>query len=243
MERETDAAALAASRHDPAARFYHGTRATLRAGDAIAPADSPERESYVHLSPSLDAAIWEAEIAEGDGPARVYVVEPTGSVENAAAVSGSTPPRHPWMSYRSRAPLRIVREVTDWPLYHGTRADLEPGDLIQPGQPANYGSRPRTANFVYCARTLDAAVWGAELAAGDGRGRIYTVEPLGAVEDDPNLTNQRFRGNPTKSFRSREPLRVTGEVAEWQGHSFEAIEAMKEGLARLAKLGVEPLDD
>jgi hypothetical protein len=96
---------------------------------------------------------------------------------------------------------------------------------------------------VYFARTLDAAVWGAELAVGEGRGRIYTVEPLGPVEDDPNLTNKRFRGNPTKSFRSREPLRVTGEVAQWQGHSPQAIEAMREGLARLAQLGIEPLDD
>jgi hypothetical protein len=220
-------------------RFYHGTRAELRPGDAIAPTADP----YVYLSPNLDAAIWEAEIAEGDGPARVYVVEPRGPIEDAAAAAGATPPRHPWMAYRSREPLRVVREVADWPLYHGTRADLEPGDLIEPGQIANYGSQPRTANFVYFARTLDAAVWGAELAAGEGRGRIYTVEPLGPVEDDPNLTNKRFRGNPTKSFRSRAPLRVTGEVTQWQGHSAEALEAMKQGLARLAKLGVEPLDD
>jgi hypothetical protein len=228
---------------DHAAVFYHGTRAALRPGDTIEPADVRARQPYVHLTPNLDAAIWEAEIAVGDALARVYVVEPTGPIENAAGATGAAPPHHPWMSYRARTPLRVVREITDWPLYHGTRADLRPGDLIEPGQPANYGSRPRTANFVYFARTLDAAAWGAELASGEGRERIYTVEPLGPIEDDPNLTNKRFRGNPTKSFRSREPLRVTGEVTHWQGHSPEALEAMKQGLARLEQLGVEPLDD
>jgi rifampin ADP-ribosylating transferase len=90
---------------------------------------------------------------------------------------------------------------------------------------------------------LDAAIWGAELAAGEEPGRIYLVEPTGEIEDDPNLTNMRFRGNPTKSFRSRAPLRVTGELRAWTGHRPEAIRAMKEGLARLKQEGVEPDDD
>ncbi|HXN32910.1 MAG TPA: NAD(+)--rifampin ADP-ribosyltransferase [Polyangiaceae bacterium] len=137
----------------------------------------------------------------------------------------------------------MTGEVTEWLHYHGTRADLQPGDLIKPGHVSNFGATDRTANCVYFTRTLDAAAWGAELALGDGRGRIYTVEPTGPVEDDPNLTNKKFRGNPTKSFRSREPLRITGEIVDWQGHATEAIQAMKDGLERLKQLGVEAIDD
>ncbi|MFO7695128.1 MAG: NAD(+)--rifampin ADP-ribosyltransferase [Vicinamibacterales bacterium] len=126
--------------------------------------------------------------------------------------------------------------------YHGTRADLKPGDLIGPGYTSNYGRRKR-ANFVYLTATLDAATWGAELAVGEGPGRIYVVEPTGPIEDDPNLTDKKFPGNPTKSYRSPEPLRVTGEVTEWQGHSPEALKAMKDNLERLKRLGVEAIDD
>ena len=97
--------------------------------------------------------------------------------------------------------------VTEWSLYHGTRADLKPGDLIGPGYSSNYGKRTK-ASYVYLNRTLDAATWGAELAAGEGPGRIYLVEPTGAIEDDPDLTDKKFRGNPTKAHRSLEPLRV-----------------------------------
>ena len=130
----------------------------------------------------------------------------------------------------------------DIPLYHGTRADLNPGDLIRPGYNTNYGTGKK-ANHVYLTGTLDAAVWGAELAQGEGRGRIYIVEPTGPIMDDPNLTDKRFPGNPTKSYRSREPLRVTGEVTDWQGHSPEALQAMKDGLEELKRQGIEAIDD
>jgi rifampin ADP-ribosylating transferase len=120
---------------------------------------------------------------------------------------------------------------------------LRPGDLIKPGHAANFGASERKANHVYMARTLDAAKWGAELAAGEGPGRIYIVEPTGPIEDDPNLTDKKFRGNPTKSFRSREPVRVVGEVSEWQGHSVESVKAMKDGLARLEERGAAVIDD
>ncbi|MDQ3920438.1 MAG: NAD(+)--rifampin ADP-ribosyltransferase [Acidobacteriota bacterium] len=146
------------------------------------------------------------------------------------------------MSCYSREPLRVTGEVTEWTLYHGTRADLKPGDLIEPGYTSNYGKRTKAA-YVYLTRTLDAATWGAELAAGEGPGRIYMVEPTGPIEDDPNLTDKRFRGNPTKSYRSRDPLRVTGEVMDWKGHSPEALKAMKDGLERLEQLGVEAIED
>jgi hypothetical protein len=226
-------------------RFYHGARAELSPGDIIEPGPPQDTGGsdvgYVYVTPDLDAAIWGAELAAGEGPGRVYRVEPTGAVEDASDTSDR--PAHPWMSWRSREALRIIAEVTEWPLYHGTRADLEPGDLIEPGHSANFGGSPREANYVYVTRTLDAAKWGAELAAGEGPGRIYIVEPMGPVEDDPNLTDQRFRGNPTKSFRSREPMRVVGEVVGWQGHSPAAIETMKESLERLNEGGIEPMDD
>ena len=126
--------------------------------------------------------------------------------------------------------------------FHGTKAKLSPGDLIEPGYSPNFGKLDRTTTYVYLTGTLDAATWGAELALGEGSGRIYFVEPTGPIEDDPNLTDQKFPGNPTKSYRSREPLRVTGEVTEWQGHSAEALKAMKDNLERLEREGVEPID-
>src|SRR5689334_1788534 len=111
--------------------------------------------------------------------------------------------------------------------YHGTKAELKAGDLIAPGYTSNYGSR-KQAKFVYLSATLEAAIWGAELAVGEGRGKIYIVEPTGPIEDDPNLTNKRFPGNPTQSYRSRDAFRVLGEVSEWEGHSAERLKEMRE---------------
>ncbi len=138
--------------------------------------------------------------------------------------------------------MAATDEPTAERYYHGTRADLRPGDLIGPGYRSNYGTR-RQANFIYFTATLDAATWGAELAVGDGPGRIYVVEPTGPMMDDPNLTDKKFPGNPTKSYRSREPLRVTGEVTEWQGHAPEVLQAMKDNIARLKAQGIEAIDD
>ncbi|WOD42027.1 NAD(+)--rifampin ADP-ribosyltransferase [Nodosilinea sp. E11] len=136
----------------------------------------------------------------------------------------------------------MTGEVTEWTLYHGTRADLKPGDLIEPGYRSNYGKQTKAA-YVYLAATLDAATWGAELALGEGPGRIYIVEPTGPITDDPNLTDKRYPGNPTKSYRSREPLRVTGEITAWQGHSPEQPKAMQDSLERLKQLGIEAIED
>ena len=127
--------------------------------------------------------------------------------------------------------------------YHGTKADLEPGDLIEAGRTPNFGKQDRTTRHIYLTGTLDAAIWGAELALGEGPGRIYEVEPTGPIEDDPNLTDKRYPGNPTKSYRSRQPLRVLGEIAGWQGHTPEALKAMRDGLERLEREGVEAIDD
>jgi hypothetical protein len=126
--------------------------------------------------------------------------------------------------------------------YHGTKADLNVGDLIAPGFASNYGTRKQAA-FVYLTATLDAAIWGAELAVGEGRGRIYIVEPTGTFEDDPNLTNKRFPGNPTKSYRSRSPVRVVGEIVEWTGHSADRLREMRDHLEKLKQQGIEAIEE
>ena len=138
--------------------------------------------------------------------------------------------------------MTATDEMIPQQFYHGTRADLKPGDLIVPGYNSNYGKRNK-AVYVYLTATLDAATWGAELALGEGPGRIYMVEPTGPIMDDPNLTDKKYPGNPTKSYRSREPLRVTGEVTDWQGHSPEALKAMKDHIERLRQLGIEAIED
>jgi hypothetical protein len=132
---------------------------------------------------------------------------------------------------RGACPLSATDEVISGPFYHGTKADLKPGDLITPGHRSNYGHGERKSVWVYMSATLSA--WGAELAAGDGPGRIYIVEPTGPFEDDPDLTDKKFPGNPTKSYRSRAPLRVVAEVTDWEGHSPEEIKAMMDGRDRV----------
>jgi hypothetical protein len=126
--------------------------------------------------------------------------------------------------------------------FHGTKADLKIGDLIEAGFNSNYGQR-KNAKYIFLTATLDAAIWGAELALGDGRERIYLVEPTGAIEDDPDLTDKKFPGNPTKSYRSLHPFKVVGEVINWQVHPAEQVKAMKEGLAKLKEQRIESLND
>ena len=125
--------------------------------------------------------------------------------------------------------------------FHGTRADLKPGDLIAVGHRSNF-TDVKPLSWVYFAATLDAAIWGAELAAGNRPERIYVVEPTGPIMDDPNLTDKKFAGNPTLSYRSREPLRVIAEVTNWQGHSPERLKQMKEGVARARAEGTAIID-
>ncbi|MBT0995545.1 NAD(+)--rifampin ADP-ribosyltransferase [Cellulomonas sp. DKR-3] len=139
--------------------------------------------------------------------------------------------------------LPTADEVDDaGPFFHGTKAALQVGDVLEPGRSSNYGSR-RTAQFVYLTATMDAATWGAELAQGDAPGRIYVVEPLGRIENDPNLTDQRFPGNPTRSYRTRDPLRVVGEVEHWEGHPADVLQAMLDHLRALDEQGIEAIED
>ncbi|MHC1723871.1 MAG: NAD(+)--rifampin ADP-ribosyltransferase [Aminipila sp.] len=136
----------------------------------------------------------------------------------------------------------MSKENITGPFYHGTKANLKIGDLLKPGYSSNYGQRKK-ANFVYLTATLDAAIWGAELAVGDGPGRIYQVEPTGIIEDDPNLTDKKFPGNPTKSYRTKQPLTVVSEVMDWDGHSPEVLQKMRDQLNELKQHGIEAIND
>jgi rifampin ADP-ribosylating transferase len=130
----------------------------------------------------------------------------------------------------------FVYDTTTRRFYHGTKADLKTGDLLEPRYSSNYTDRK--SPWIYFSETLHAATWGAELAKGEGPGRIYQVEPTGSFVDDPNVTDRKYRGNPTRSYRSLEPLRILSEVLDWSGHSPEEIQAMKDAIA-----GKEPIDD
>lgn len=122
---------------------------------------------------------------------------------------------------------------------HGTRADLAVGEMLVPGRESNFEDG-RVMNYAYFTATLDAATWGAELVSGEVPGRIYVVEPTGKFEDDPDVTDKKFPGNPTRSFRSRETLRVVGELVGWVGHSPEKLSAMR---AALEQVGTGQIED
>jgi rifampin ADP-ribosylating transferase len=144
--------------------------------------------------------------------------------------------------------VSALREPVAFELYkagvylHGTKADLAVGDLLVSGRQSNF-EHSRTMNYIYFTATLDAATWGAELATGEGPGRIYMVEPTGEFEDDPNLTDKKFAGNPTQSFRTREPLRVVGELVDWVGHSPEKLAAMRTAVAKSQRNGSTQIED
>ena len=132
------------------------------------------------------------------------------------------------------------------PFYHGTKSTFEVGEELIPGQGSNF-QEGRVSNNTYFTALVDTAVWGAELATalagGGGRGHIYVVEPTGPFEDDPNVTNKRFPGNVTQSYRTRHPLRVVGEVETWEGHSPEVLKGMLDHLAMLREQGLDVIED
>jgi rifampin ADP-ribosylating transferase len=132
------------------------------------------------------------------------------------------------------------------PFFHGTRVALQVGDELVPGRVSNF-QRGRVMNNIYFTALLETAAWGAELAAalagGDQRGHVYQVEPTGPFEDDPNVTNKRFSGNLTQSYRSRHPLRITRQVHDWQGHDRETLDAMLSSLRHLREQGRDVIED
>lgn len=128
------------------------------------------------------------------------------------------------------------------PFFHGTKAVLQLGDLLEPKNKSNF-EEGRISNYIYFTATLDAAKWGAELAQGEGRERIYLVEPIGTFENDPNLTDKRFPGNPTRSYRSSSPLKVVAELAHWERHPKETIDQMLANLQKLQNEGEAEIED
>lgn len=124
---------------------------------------------------------------------------------------------------------------------HGTKADLKLGDLLEAGYNSNFGKQDN-AKYIYFTATLDPAVWGAELAVGERKERIYLIEPTGPIEEDPNLTNQKYKGNPSMSYRSKHPLKIVGEVTIWDSHPSEQIKAMREGIAKLDSQGIRAIE-
>ena len=122
--------------------------------------------------------------------------------------------------------------MDEGPFFHGTKADLREGDLLKAGFRSNY--RPEVVmNHIYFTALPNGAGLAAELAAGEGAPRVYAVEPTGPFEDDPNVTDKKFPGNPTRSYRSSSPLRVVGEITDWTRQTPEALQVWKERLAAL----------
>ncbi|MEZ5097000.1 MAG: NAD(+)--rifampin ADP-ribosyltransferase [Nocardioides sp.] len=122
--------------------------------------------------------------------------------------------------------------LDEGPFFHGTKADLQVGELLTAGFRSNY--RPEVVmNHIYFTALVDGAGLAAELAAGEGAPRVYAVEPMGGFENDPNVTDKKFPGNPTRSYRSREPLRVVGEVTDWPRLTPEALQSWRDRLAAI----------
>jgi rifampin ADP-ribosylating transferase len=132
------------------------------------------------------------------------------------------------------------------PFLHGTKAELQPGDELVAGRSSNF-QEGRVMKHIYFTTLESTAAWGAQLAAAlaglDSRGHVYAVEPLGPFEDDPNVTDKRFPGNPTESYRTQHALRVLHEVEDWSPHPPEALQAMLESLAKLREQGLDVIED
>jgi hypothetical protein len=132
------------------------------------------------------------------------------------------------------------------PFYHGTKAVIPVGTELVPGFGSNYQAE-RVSNNIYFTALVETAAWGAELASalggGPGRGHIYVVEPQGPFEDDPNVTDKRFPGNPTQSYRTHHALRVLAELEEWEGHPPEVLAGMLDSLAQLREQGLDVIED
>jgi hypothetical protein len=147
----------------------------------------------------------------------------------------------------SHVPVTVEHcDHVEGPFFHGTKHAFEVGDQVVAGRPSNFQGG-RVSNHVYFAALLEPAIWGAELAtaltASEAGGHVYVVEPTGPFEDDPNVTNKRYPGNPTRSYRTRHPMRVVHEVHDWEGHPPEILQGMLDGLARLRDRGLDLIED
>lgn len=125
-----------------------------------------------------------------------------------------------------------IKILDNGPFYHGTKADLKIGDFLTAGFRSNYHSDV-IMNHVYFTSLVNGAGLAAEIIAGKGLPRVYIVEPTGSFEDDPNVTDKKFPGNPTKSYRSKEPLKIIGEITDWKRLTPEEYKMWQERLANL----------
>jgi rifampin ADP-ribosyltransferase/immunity protein 5 of polymorphic toxin system len=249
----TDAHRAGSEAPTDAARF-----AAYAAGDAAAAAylhPLAKATQVRHILGAAAHAARAAEVSRGDDPVVAeYVI--TAAAKRADPVVHDVLSRYPRAEGgRSRVtaliqrldgmlrdPAPAPRVVDDpGPFFHGTKADLRPGDLLTPGWRSNYGTR-KVANHIYMTASRDGAPLAAGLAAGDGPGRVYRVEPLGAIEDDPNVTDKRFPGNPTRSYRTTEPVRVVEELHDWEPVAPEVIQQLRDRMDELTELGIEAMD-
>ena len=256
LQRTAATAAHRAAKEAPTDAARHAATA---AGDAAAAAYLHPLATATQLRHILGAAAHAAraaELARGDDPVVAeYVL--TAAAKRADPVVRAVLARYPRApAGRSRVAQLIRRldglirdappppRVVDdpGPFFHGTRADLRPGDLLQPGRRSNYGSR-RPANHTYVTATDNGAPLAAALAVGDGPPRVYLVEPLGTLEDDPNVTDKRFPGNPTRSYRTTEPVRIVAEVHDWTPPPADVLAHLRARMGELAELGIEAMDD
>ncbi len=256
LQRTAAAAALHAGRDAPTPAAQHAAYAASGAASAayLHPLAKATQVRHI-LGPAAQAA-RAIELATGeDAVVAEYVV--TAAAGRAGPVVRTVLARYPRApGGRSRVsvltarldgllrdPPPRARVVEDpGPFFHGTRADLRPGDLLTPGWRSNYGSG-RIANHIYLTASREGAPLAATLARGDGPGRVYRVEPLGTIDDDPNVTDKRFPGNPTRSYRTTEPLRVLEEILGWQPPPPELVERLHRRMAELAQFGIEAMDD
>lgn len=256
LQRTAATDAHRAAKQAPTEAARHAAAA---AGDAAAAAylhPLAKSTQVRHILGAAAHAARAAELARGDDPVVAeYVI--TAAAKRATPVVRGVLARYPRapegrnrvtvllqrLDSLLRDPPPAPRVVDDpGPFFHGTKADLRPGDLLTPGWRSNYGSG-RTANHIYLTASRDGVPLAAELARGDGPGRVYRVEPLGRIEDDPNVTDKRFPGNPTRSYRTTEPLRVVEEIVDWTPPPPELIQHMRDRMAELAELGIEAIDD
>src|SRR6478672_10321016 len=255
-QRSTAADAHRAARAASSPAAQHAARA---AGDAAAAAylhPLANATQVRHILGAAAQAARAAELARGDDPVVAeYVV--TAAAQRADPVVLDVLSRYPRAPHgRSRTaalmtrldsllrdPAPTPRVVDDpGPFFHGTRADVAVGELLTPGWRSNYGSG-RQSKHIYLTASREGAPLAAELARGDGPPRVHRVEPVGTIEDDPNVTDKRFPGNPTRSYRTTEPLRVVEEIVGWEPPPAAMVEHIRARMGELAELGIEAMDD
>ena len=256
LQRATAADAHRAAKDAPDEPARHAATA---AGDAAAAAYLHPLANHTQLRHILGAAVHAAragELSRGEDPVVAeYLLDASAKRATPVVLDVlSRYPRAPKGRSRTavltarldsllRDPRPVPRVVDDpGPFFHGTRADVSVGDLLTPGWRSNYGSQ-RPSKHVYITSSAEGAPLAAALARGDGPPRVYRVEPLGTIEDDPNVTDKRFPGNPTRSYRTTEALRVVEEVTDYQPADPALVERLRSRMGELEELGIEAMDD